>query len=93
MNKAISLRQIPQRIFSIFTRTFSSKKKKNIFDIFIKAYLGIPDTPVEEPARDPNAPTRDNTNDGDQSPKPNRENSNNNNQDPNQLPKSPKKDR
>ncbi|CAF0929641.1 unnamed protein product [Adineta steineri] len=77
MNKAISLRQVPQRIFSIFTRTFSS----------------IPDTPVEEPARDPNAPTRDNTNDGDQSPKPNRENSNNNNQDPNQLPKSPKKDR
>jgi hypothetical protein len=50
------------------------------------------DTPVEEPPRDPNAPTRDNTNGGDQSPKPDRSNPNNS-QDPNQVPRSPKKDR
>ncbi len=50
------------------------------------------DAPVEEPPRDPNAPTRDNTNGGDQSPKPDRSNSSNN-QDPNQLPKSPKRER
>jgi hypothetical protein len=54
--------------------------------------LGTSDAPVEEPPRDPNAPTRDNTNGGDQSPKPDRSNPNNS-QDSNQVPRSPKKDR
>ncbi|CAF0748742.1 unnamed protein product [Adineta ricciae] len=76
MNKIANIRQIPRRVYSMVNRSFSS----------------ISDTPVEEPPRDPNASTRDNTNGGDQSPKPNRNNSNNN-QDPNQVPKSPKKDR
>ncbi|CAF0757253.1 unnamed protein product [Adineta ricciae] len=76
MNKIANIRQIPRHVYSMVNRSFSS----------------IPDTPVEEPPRDPNAPTRDNTNGGDQSPKPNRNNSSNN-QDPNQVPKSPKKDR
>ncbi len=47
---------------------------------------------MEEPPRDPNTPTRDNTDGGDQSPKPDRSNPTNN-PDPNQVPKSPKKDR
>jgi hypothetical protein len=58
----------------------------------LNSYLGIPDTPVEEPPRDPNAPTRDNTDGGDRSPKPDRNNTSDN-KDPNQVPRSPKKDR
>jgi hypothetical protein len=62
------------------------------FDKTSLTYLGIPDTPVDEPPRDPNAPTRDNSNGGDQSPKSDR-NQSDDNKGPNQVPKSPKRDR
>ncbi|CAF0929668.1 unnamed protein product [Didymodactylos carnosus] len=51
----------------------------------------IPNTPVEDPPRDPDQPKRDG-NDGDQSPKVDR-NQKQEKIDPNQLPKSPKKNR
>ena len=54
--------------------------------------LGLQDSPVQEPPRDPNGPTRDNTDGGDRSPKPDRSNPSTS-QDPNQVPRSPKRDR
>ena len=76
-------------VLRIIPLLFSKTEKADASEIFL---LGIPDTPVEEPPRDPSIPTQENTNGGDQSPKPDRSNSNNN-QDPNQVPKSPKQNR
>ena len=106
MSKAISnLRQLPQVmrfagenidwcfvVSSVCTRwsLAHSQVVRRYRGLTGLARLDIPDTPVEEPARDPNAPTREDN--GDRSPKPDRPNPRND-QDPNQLPKSPKRAR